>query len=91
MPTVAAYNSIVTTDVEQVFDVRGCRDMEISIATAGVILRFASMVGGMPTGLGLPEAHAPKLLNLSDEPMGYVSVKSSAIGVPATVTIIATS
>ena len=91
MPTVAAYNNIQTTDVEQIFDVRGSRDMEITIGGAGVYLRFAPMQGGMPTGLGIPELHPPKLLNLSDEPMGYVSVMSSKAGTPASVNIIASS
>lgn len=91
MATVAAYNNIQTTNAEQVLDVRGSVDMEITISTAAVILRFAPMIGGMPTGLGIEELHPPKLLNINGEAMGYVGIRSAKSSVPASVTIIATS
>lgn len=90
MPTVAAYNNILTTDTEQVLNVRGSTALDITISNGSVLLRFAHNIGGMTGGLGLAELHVPKLLSISDEAIDQVSVKSGAPGVPARITVIGT-
>lgn len=94
MPTVAAHNNILTTDVEQVLNVRGSTGMEITISVNSCILRFAHRQGGMPTGLGVEELHGPKLLTIDSEDIDQVGIRSAAPGLAAAararVTIIAT-
>jgi len=90
MPTVAAYNNLLTTDQEQVLNVRGSTGMEITISTAAVYLRFAHRQAGMTTGLGVQELHTPKILNINEEEIDEVGIRSAASGNPASITLIAT-
>jgi hypothetical protein len=82
MPTVAAHNRIVTTDVENILDVRGSTTVEITVANNTVILRFAHRLNGVPGALGIEEFHTPKLLTVSDEDIDYVSIRSATPGLP---------
>lgn len=94
MPTVAAHNNILTTDQEQVLNVRGATALDITVAGNSAYLRFSYRIGGMPTGLGVPELHIPKLLIMTDEAIDEVSILSGTPGLPANqrarVTVIAT-
>lgn len=90
MPTVAAHNQVPVTADEQVLDVRGATGLEITISNGGVYIRFAHRYNDMTGGLGIPELHAPKILNVSDEAIDQVAVVAASPTDLPYVTVIAT-